>query len=234
VPGGVRYAVAIKLTSITILLISWVEKQEEAETKKSSAKRRPACTKKTKQQQEEDRLIDHALDRAGIGRSNDNPISIDDAGASAASCRSESNLSGFSGSGSKEQHLAELTSCFKQIADMGSKYFMASMMGITQDNAASYLSEDQKREFVAAQSCMHLAELEKNILDLEESNKRHRMNLRETSDSNNESLEAKNRSPEQGTTNNGDGTSATMQGTADKANPAAENEVHDNIANDTE
>ena len=83
-----------------------------------------------------------------------------------------------------------MTDCLKQIVAMGSQFMLGAMMGITLENASSYASEDEKRQFVQAQVRMRLAQLEKDIIDIEEENECRRKRLKESNKSDEENPES--------------------------------------------
>ena len=157
----------------------WVQKKE-MEAKKEK-KKCPTGTKKFKEKQKEKELIDTVMERAGIGITSANPIFLDGINDGNGGMGAADNPTGsLLGSKSEDQHFAEVMDCLKQIVTMGSQFMLGAMMGITPENTSLYASEDKKCQFVQAQVCMRLAQLKKDIIDIEEENECHRKKLKES------------------------------------------------------
>ena len=164
---------------------------EEGDGSQKKKKKCPTGMKKFKEKQKEKELIDTVMERARIGITSANPIVLDGVNDGNDSMGAADNPTGsLLGSKSKDQHFAKVMDCLKQIVAMGSQFMLGAMMGITPENASSYASEDEKHQFVQAQVCMHLAQLKKDIIDIEEENECHCKMLKESIKSDEENPES--------------------------------------------
>jgi hypothetical protein len=139
--------------------------QQEKQIKKNERKKHPTGTKKFKKQQEEKELIKTCMKEADLDGTGQKPIVLE--GITDTHARN-----GNGCSSPKDQHLANISESFKQIASIIPQLMMGFLAGgNNQDNTASLIPNKVCHELVVSQACLQAAQMEKQAIDLEEENK---------------------------------------------------------------